>query len=296
MRTINRMRKAMSLLGRIFKIKSNIAKANDVYISAPNRDSKIRVRNYFPNITDNIDILPIIIFVHGGGYVCGSIETHEELAKDLCSRTKAIIASVEYQLAPEHPFPAGLEDIYTVLKYYKSHANEMGGDSNMIAICGDSAGGNLATATCIMSRDRDGPKICAQLLFYPTLDAKTDTNSWNKLGKYIIPTKTMHSLVIKSYASGKDSNEPLISPLGAGLSNLPPCLIIVGSLDPLCSECESYAIQLKAAGNWAKTIVLQRTIHGFAQLPQSFLANPHREKAMSFAFSFLKHIFKMKNN
>ncbi len=121
--------------------------------------------------------LPVMVFFHGSGFVMCSIETHDGQCRALANRSGAIVVSVDYRLAPEHPFPAGLEDCYAATVWVYQHAADFGGDSTRLAIAGDSAGGNLAAATALMARDRGGPPIAFQLLVYPMLSARMDTPS-----------------------------------------------------------------------------------------------------------------------
>ena len=141
----------------------------------------IPVRLYFPCNAGNGDTqppLPVLVYYHGGGWVIGSIETHDGLCRAIANESGAIVASVDYRLAPEHRFPAAVEDAYAAFCQLQSRAAEFGGDPARIGVGGDSAGGNLAAVVTLLSRDRGGPQIAWQLLAYPATDCDLDSGSY----------------------------------------------------------------------------------------------------------------------
>ncbi len=224
---------------------------------------QLKIRLYRPSEKIN---LPIILFYHGGGWVVGSINSHDNICRKLANRASAIVISVDYRLAPENKFPAAVEDAFTALKWAHAGARSFGGDPGRIAVCGDSAGGNLATVTCLVSRDRGGPKIVFQALAYPATDAANlDTESYRLNGEGYYLTKPVIAQVIPLYINNNDEVlNPYVSPLLASdFSGLPPALVITAEFDPLRSEGEAYAGKLNESGIPCKLHRYTGMIHGF---------------------------------
>lgn len=257
-----------------------VAEVRSVEIPAAGPERKIPARLYVPQGADGVKPLPIVMFVHGGGYISGDLDTHDVMVRAIANGTKALVLAVDYRLAPEHPFPAGLEDVYASLQWVTTHAGEIGADADHIAICGDSAGANLAAAATLLSRDRGGPKIAAQWLMYATLSNKMDTKSWKQLGEAHFPTRPIMLRFIESYLpAGLDRNAPFAAPLSADHRNLPPALLQVGELDPLLDESIDYAQALRKSGVEATAVVYKGVGHGFIQYYKSQERNPKGEGA-----------------
>jgi len=238
----------------------------------------LKVRLYRPS--EKID-LPVIIYYHGGGWVVGSIESHDNICRKLANRASAIVISVDYRLSPENKFPAAVEDAFAALKWAHAEARSFGGLPDRIVVCGDSAGGNLAAVTCLVARDRGGPRISFQSLVYPATDASNlDTESYRLNGKGYYLTRSVIQKVIPLYVNSDDeTRNPYVSPLLAGdLSGLPPALMITAEFDPLLSEGEAYAARLSAAGISCKLHRYGGMIHGFLSFGGVI---PHADRAIN---------------
>ena len=193
---------------------------------------------------------PLVVFTFGGGFVTGSIEIADGAARQLAAGSGAIVVSAGYRLAPEHPFPAGLEDAYAVLEWAAASAADLGADRSFLAVAGDSSGGNFAAAMTLMARDRRGPVIAHQLLVYPVLDSDFDRPSYrDSADGYLLTGAAMRRFWGDYVARWEDRLDPYAAPLRApDLSGLPPATIILCQRDPLRSEGEAYAARLAEAG------------------------------------------------
>jgi len=198
--------------------------------------------------------------------VLGSITTHDVLCRSLANAAGCIVVSVDYRLAPEHKFPAGPEDCYAATKWAAANAASLGGDPNRIAVGGDSAGGNLATVCALMARDRGGPKLVFQLLFYPAISAANDTPSQREFSKdgFVLSRADMEWFWGHYLNGPADAAYPLACPNKANnLAGLPPALVETASHDPLRDEGEQYAEQMKKAGVRVTLKRYQGVTHGF---------------------------------
>jgi acetyl esterase len=240
-----------------------VAVVDDLHIAGPGGDLALRL--YRP---EGDGPLPVSLYFHGGGWVIGSIETHDALCRSLASRAGCVLVSVEYRLAPEHPFPAALDDCYAATVHVAEHAGELGVDPGRLAVAGDSAGGNLAAATCLLARERGGPAIRFQLLVYPVTDHGFDFPSCRENAEgYFLTTEAMHWFSGNYLAEPGDAKEPLAAPLLAeDLSGLPPALVLTAEFDPLRDEGEAYAARLADAGVDATAHRYDGMIHGFVSM------------------------------
>lgn len=264
-----------------------VAGVKSMHIAAadPSRDIPLRV--YMPVGAEG-RALPIVLFAHGGGFVSGDWDTHDVMTRALANEASAVVVSVGYRLAPEHPFPAGLEDVYAVLLWLAENGGQIGGDAGRIAVVGDSAGGNLATAATILARDRDGPAVAAQWLMYPTVSNRLDTQSWKAFGDANFPTRELMAGIAASYVpADRSPDEPLIAPLFANLEGLPPTLIQVGQFDPLRDEDLAYADALHKAGVDVEAWVYPGQAHGFTQFFKDRQNNAWGEAAIKAGAAFL---------
>ena len=232
--------------------------------------------------------LPVILYIHGGGWVVGSIATHDNICRKLANRAQAVVVSVGYRLAPENKFPGAVEDVYTALCWVYSQAISFGGDPGRIAVSGDSAGGNLAATVCLVTRDRGGPPIRFQALAYPGLDASNlDRESYRLNGKgYYLTRKIIEQVTPLYINESADALNPYVSPLlAADVSGLPPGLVITAEFDPLLSEGEAYAARLSSAGIPCRAHRYSGMIHGFVSfgglLPQADRAIGEMAAALS---------------
>jgi acetyl esterase len=191
---------------------------------------------------------PIIIWIHGGGWVIGDLETADRTCRRLAAGTGALVISLDYRLAPEHPYPAAPDDCINALRWIVDHAGEIGGVASHIAIGGDSAGGNLSAVTALRARD-EGIALRLQLLVYPVTDCTMSSGSYDANGEgYLLSADSMDFFVGHYLSAGLDPKDPRVSPLYADdLCGVAPALIITAEFDPLCDEGEAYADRLKDA-------------------------------------------------
>lgn len=232
----------------------------------PSTTGTIPIRIYTPGAAQN---LPILVYFHGGSFTAGGLDTHDTPLRAIANRADCIVVAVAYRLAPEHPFPAGIEDAYTATKWVADNARNFGGDPARIAVGGDSAGGAIATVVSMMARDRQIPSIMYQVLIYPSTDATMSSAAWQEFGDkgYVLTTQGMKENYDRYIPQGSDRQQPYISPLKANnLSNLPPAFILTAEFDPLRDEGEAYAERLKQAGISVTVTQYPGMIHGFFQM------------------------------
>lgn len=221
----------------------------------------VNIRIYRPSAEAN---LPCLVYFHGGGWVIGDLETHDNVCRNLASETGCVVVATDYRLAPEHPFPAPLEDCYTVLTWVNANAGELGIDADRIAVGGDSAGGNLSACVSLKARNENGPRIVHQLLIYPVTDAAMDTASYTANAEGYMLTRVGMEWFFGHYVGSADKFDPMISPLRAeDVSDLPPATVITAEFDPLRDEGEAYGERLKAAGVDTHVQRFDGMIHGF---------------------------------
>lgn len=233
----------------------------DRTIDGPNGDIPIRV--YQPE--GKPAPRPAIVFFHGGGWVMGNLDLYDSLCQSFAKAGDCVVVSVDYRLAPEHRFPAGVEDSFAATCWVAEHADELGIDHRRIAVCGDSAGGNLAAAVCLMARDERAVDIAAQILIYPITDDDFDRPSYLEFAEGYMLTRQSMQWFFQQYLEQPDQAADIrCSPLKADLlAGLPPALVITAEYDVLRDEGEVYAVRLRQAG---VPVTLQRyagMIHGF---------------------------------
>ena len=216
-------------------------------------DGAIVLRTYSP-LGKPERVLPGIVFFHGGGWVAGSLETHDGFCRRLANESGCRVIAVDYRLAPEHPFPHGLEDGYVATAYVARHARQFGIDPARLGIAGDSAGGGFAATICRLARDasragKDSPKLAFQLLLCPILDVHAEAASRLELADgYFLDRETLLR-DLELYCSESMRADPLLSPPRAeDLTGLPPAFIHTGQFDPFGDEGEAYAARLSEAG------------------------------------------------
>jgi acetyl esterase len=214
----------------------------------PGPDGALRVRLYSPSTAK---ILPGLIYFHGGGLVAGSLDTHDGIGRALCDSGGVRVVSVDYRLAPEHRFPAAVEDAQAALRYIAGHAADFGIDAARLGICGDSAGATLAAATCQSAIQGGGPRLILQLLLCPILDYSRVTASKRELSSgYLVDQATLDHDLKYYLPAGTASSNPLVSPLLAGdVSGMPRTIIHTAEFDPLRDEGRNYFERLTQAGN-----------------------------------------------
>jgi acetyl esterase len=242
----------------------NIALVRDVVARAP--DARIPVRVYVPR--KQID-LPVLVYFHGGGWVVGDLDTADWLCRSIAVQADCVVFSVDYRLAPENKFPIPVEDCYWALKWVTETGIEPYADLRRVAVGGDSAGGNLAAAVCLMARDRGGPAISFQLLICPITNHSFDTASYRKYADgYLLTLKDMEWFWNHYLRDQKDGRNPYASPLLGDLRSLPPALIMTAEFDPLRDEGEGYAERLQQAGVPVRMVRYDSMIHTWTDFPQ----------------------------
>ena len=243
--------------------KPPISFSNIKNITVEVNSEKIPVRIYTP---EDGDKFPIIIYSHGGSWISGNLDTHDNVCRKLSRNTKAIVISVDYHLAPDNPFPAGLNDVYNILQWTYKNVESINGNEKQIAVAGDSAGGNLSAAVSLMSKDKSGPHITCQVLIYPSTNIyELNTASWSDFSNDFNISKEEMEKYISLYVTQKeDRKNPYVSPLLAnGFNQLPDTLVITAEIDPLRDEGEAYGNKLKEAGIQSEVIRFNGVTHGF---------------------------------
>jgi acetyl esterase len=234
-------------------------------VEVPGATGPLPARLYRPDAEGD---RPTMVFLHGGGFVIGDIETHDNQCRIVCREVGAVVLSVAYRLAPEAPFPAGVEDCVAATRWAAEHIAELGGDPERLAIAGDSAGGNLAAVVTQVARDAGGPKLAAQLLVYPGTDFAGDYPSRTDNAEgYFLTREDLEWFATHYLGEASDLTDPRLSPLHAqNLAGLPPAVVVTAEYDPLRDEGEAYARALERAG---VPVTLRRydgLIHGFFDL------------------------------
>ncbi len=221
---------------------------------------KLPARHYSPGLKN----APLLVFIHGGGFVLGDLDSHDAPCRLLCREGGMNVLSVEYRLAPEHPFPAATDDARAAFAWASAHAAELGADPGRIAVGGDSAGGNLAAVVAQTHKS----KVALQLLLYPTVDRQKPYPSLDLFAEGFLLTRRDISWFQEQYLGGKGSvGDPTVSPLLAkDLAGLAPALVITAGFDPLRDEGEAYARALAAAGTKVTHRRFDSQPHGFINL------------------------------
>jgi acetyl esterase len=211
---------------------------------------------------------PVLIYFHGGGWVIGDLESHDQLCRSLANATPSTVIAVDYRLAPESKFPAAVEDAVAATRWIANHAEACGIDRGRLAVGGDSAGGNLAAVVALHARDHAGPSIAAQLLIYPSTDMVTQYPSQHRHAEQLPLTRVGMQWFIAHYLKGESEKADWrASPLkAANFQGLPPALVITAGFDPLADEGEAYAAALRQAGVPVQLERFAGQIHGFLSM------------------------------
>lgn len=243
-----------------------VARVEDRNIPGPGGPVPVRI---FTPAEAGPGALPVVIYFHGGGFVFGSVDLIDPITRSLANRSGCMVVSVDYRLAPEHPFPAAPDDAWAAVQWVSDHALELGADPAKIAVAGDSAGGNLAAVMCLMAKDQGGPPLAFQLLVYPAVEHSFDRVSYRENGEgYLLTGADMHYFWDHYFSAGGDRLQPYASPLRApDHSGLPPAFIVTAEYDPLRDEGEEYGRCLSEAGVPAEVRRYDGMIHGFFWLP-----------------------------
>ncbi|WP_300681867.1 alpha/beta hydrolase [Nocardioides sp.] len=255
------------------------ADAEDREIPGP--AGPIRVRIYRPRsaaTSNNSETTagttrPGVLFLHGGGFVLCSIDSHDGFCRRVARHLDAVVVSVDYRLAPEHEAPAAAEDSYAALTWLAEHTGELGIDPARLLTAGDSAGGNLAAVVALMARDRRGPALAAQVLLYPCLAPDFTTASYRDYGVEHFNTQAAMEWYWRSYLGAQASAtfpqglaypvQLVAPPLAEDLSGLPPAIVVTAGRDPLCDEARTYVTALREAGVSTRHRHYPELFHGF---------------------------------
>jgi acetyl esterase len=234
----------------------------------PGPRGPVALRLYRPRAEAGGGALPVLLFFHGGGWVFGDLDTHDGVCRWLAHEAHCLVASVDYRLAPEHKFPAGLEDCMAALAWIADNGGEVGGDPSRLAVGGDSAGGNLAAAVAQLARDRGRPPLVFQLLIYPATDFTADNESLKANGEGYLLSKAAIDWTKSRYLSAAhEERDPRASPaLAEELAGLPPALVMTAEYDPLRDEGRAYAEAMAAAGIEVRHLDYAGMIHGFVRM------------------------------
>ncbi len=229
-------------------------------------EARLPVRIYAPR---RDAVLPLVIYYHGGGFISGDVNTHDELTRLLALAADAVVLSVSYRLAPAHPFPAALHDCLAALEWGVAHAAEIGADATRLAVAGDSAGGNLAAVVAQQLRGKSGPKLAAQLLIYPGTDfSGAPAGSMLETGEGYYMSQDDMAYYHECYIGAANPADPRISPLrAASLAGLPPAYVLTAQYDPLRDQGIAYAKRLQEEGVPTEAVHYSEAIHGFLSFP-----------------------------
>ncbi|MDN4618292.1 alpha/beta hydrolase [Paenibacillus sp. PsM32] len=240
------------------------------------------------------ETLPVLVYIHGAGWVFGNSHTHDRLSRELATGAELAVVFVNYSLSPEHKYPTAIEEIYAVVEWIAKEGSTKGLDASKLYVGGDSVGGNMTAAITLMSKERSGPTIQKQLLFYPVTDASFDTESYQQFAEgYFLQRDGMKWFWDQYTTDPNERAQITASPLRATteqLSGLPEALVITGEADVLRDEGEAYANKLREAGVPVTAVRFQGIIHDFVML--NVLADTNAKKgAIKLATTFLREGF-----
>lgn len=240
------------------------------------------------------ETLPVLVYIHGAGWVFGNSHTHDRLSRELATGAEVAVVFVNYSLSPEHKYPTAIEEIYAVVEWIAKEGSTKGLDASKLYVGGDSVGGNMTAAITLMSKERSGPTIQKQLLFYPVTDASFDTESYQQFAEgYFLQRDGMKWFWDQYTTDPNERAQITASPLRATteqLSGLPEALVITGEADVLRDEGEAYANKLREAGVPVTAVRFQGIIHDFVML--NVLADTNAKKgAIKLATTFLREGF-----
>ncbi|MEV0977282.1 alpha/beta hydrolase [Streptomyces sp. NPDC049915] len=235
-------------------------------VIVPTRSGPLRARLYHPPGSPAEDLRPTLLYLHGGGFVLGTLDGVDEVCRAIAARSGWAVLSLEYRLAPEHPYPAALEDSLDTLVWLRGSAQDRGIDPGMIAVGGDSAGGNLAAALCLHLRDRGLPLPVSQVLVYPAVDDRFSTPSWTRFADAPLLTAADARWLWGQYIGPNRQGgvDQYAAPMkAASLRGLPPALVLTAEVDPLRDDAEAYAERLRHDGVPTTAIRHPGVFHGF---------------------------------
>ena len=258
-------REAYSASRRILQLPpEDVAESRDATVAGPL--GPIGIRLYRPAGTDASDVLPALVWYHGGGWLLGDLDSHDVACRRFANAVRCRVVSVDYRMAPEHVFPAAVNDSFEATKYVFEHAAELGIDPDRIAVGGDSAGGNLAAVMALMSRDGALPKVAFQLLVYPATDMMMTTVSSKTIGPGVPLTSATMKWFIDHYAKGHETDWRASPARVASVAGIAPALVLTCAHDPLRDEGIEYARRLEREGVRVVHLHHSDQIHGFISM------------------------------
>jgi acetyl esterase len=231
----------------------------------PGPGGPVPVRAYRPKGAGSDELLPALVYLHGGGWVIGDLDTHDVVCRTLANGARCAVFSVEYRKAPESPFPAAVDDCFSALSFVVGSSKKLKINARQIAVGGDSAGGNLATVMCLMARDAGGPALSCQVLIYPAADQHYGFPSVDRNGEgYLLTKKVMHYFRSHYLPRQADWDDWRASPLQAkSLQGLPRAYVITAGYDPLVDEGKAYADRMVKEGVVVEYRNYADMVHGF---------------------------------
>jgi acetyl esterase len=243
-----------------------IGAVREVKASGPLGEIPLRV--YRPAGVPAATRLPVYVYFHGGGWVIGDLETHDVVCRQITAESGVCVISVDYRLAPEHRFPASVDDAWAATRWIVAHAADLGVDGAKVAVGGDSAGGNLAAVVALLARDGGSPPIALQVLIYPVTDLSAESQSYTDLADgYMLTRDSMRWFKAQYLTKEEDAADWRVSPLRApSLAGVAPALVITAGYDPLRDEGEAYARRLREAGVGVDAVCFGGMIHGFVPM------------------------------
>ena len=290
----NEARMALSGLQSSYLVNMPEAEVQNQTIPLGPNNETIAIQIVRPAGISENQVLPVVMYFHGGGWVLGGFDTHERLIKELANAANISIVYVNYTLSPEAKYPQSLEEAYAATKWVAENGQSINVNSSRLAVAGDSAGGNMATAVAMLAKERGGPIISFQALFYPVTDYNFNTTSYEQFQNGYFLTRDAMKWFWNNYVDNQTTNiqDPLISPLQASneqLQGLPPTLLITDENDVLRDEGEAYAHKLMEAGVPVASVRYLGTIHDFMML-NALADTPAAEEAISQAASIINKV------
>ena len=269
-----------------------VASVHDRQIQA---EAPLMLRIYRGIGTSDTEVLPCMVFLHGGGWVIGNLDSHDRMCRQLANTAGICVVAVDYRLAPEHPYPAALQDAVAALHWVAEHADELHIDPHALGVGGDSAGGNLAAVLALMSRDGDVPKLCFQALLYPVTDVTCRFPSYTHIRPDLpLTSSTMRYFIDHYMPSGMDKSDWRVSPLNAPtFAGVAHALVLTVAHDPLCDEGLAYARALDQAGVRVSALHYNDQMHGLLSQGRLIpMANIVAHQAFSLVGHALHHNLK----
>ncbi len=266
--SIAQVREQMKSTGILKKKPKAVAGVRDTSFRGPGGELKLRI--YRP-VRD--EVLPVVVYCHGGGWALGGLDAYDRLCRAISLASRSLVVLVDYRLAPEHKFPAAVDDCYASLVWVHANAKAFGGDPSRIVLAGDSAGGTLAAVLAVLARDRRGPRISHQALIYPNTDLTGfTTESQRNFARGYYNTMRNQEIFREMYVPDRSKwSDPRVSPLLApDLRGLPPALVITAEFDSLRDEGEAYAKRLRASGVQVRVKRFNGLLHGFLGMDRLF--------------------------